>query len=55
MDLTDTIGRASSPLRDVTGANEGEWIQRTEEVRLNEVEDAGTEKYKQLYDDFLGE
>lgn len=52
MDISST-GRASSPLREHESSS-GEWVQRTEDVHLNEVESEGNERYKQLYNDFLG-
>jgi hypothetical protein len=54
MDMTNGTGRASSPLRDTDGSSSGEWVKRTEDVHLNEVEEDGNARYKQLYDDFLG-
>jgi hypothetical protein len=53
MDMSST-GRASSPLREHDSSS-GEWVKRTEDVHLNEVEDQGNERYKQLYNDFLGQ
>jgi len=55
MDMTDGTARASSPLRGMEGENGGELADRTEEVHLSEVVDKGNAKYKELYNDFLGE
>ena len=54
MDIGNGTTLPGSPLRDTDGGNGGEWVQRTEDVHLNEIEDKGNEKYKQLYNDFLG-
>lgn len=51
MDMTS--GRASSPLREHDSSS-GEWVQRTEDVHLNEVENQGNDRYRELYDRFLG-
>jgi hypothetical protein len=54
MEMTNGTGRASSPLRDTDASSSGEWVKRTEDVHLHEVEAEGNDRYKQLYDDFLG-
>jgi hypothetical protein len=54
IDMTNSTTLPGSPLRDVEGENGGELVQRTDDVHLNEVENQGNEKYKQLYNDFLG-
>lgn len=54
MDMTSGAARASSPLRE-RDSSSGEWVQRTEDVHLNEVENQGNDRYKQLYNDVLGE
>ena len=54
MDVTNGNTLPGSPLRETDGGNGGELAQRTDDVHLNEVEDQGNEKYKQLYNDVLG-
>jgi hypothetical protein len=54
MDVTNGNTLPGSPLRETEGGNGGELVQRTDDVHLNEVEDQGNEKYKQLYNDVLG-
>lgn len=61
MDTTNA-GPVGSPLRDRetdASSGSGEWVQRTEDVHLNEVEPSGgasdgQERYKALYDNVLG-
>jgi hypothetical protein len=54
MDVTNGNTLPGSPLRETDGRSGAELVQRTDDVHLNEVEDQGNEKYKQLYNDVLG-
>ena len=54
MDVTNGNTLPGSPLRETGGGNGEDLAQRTDDVHLNEVEDQGNEKYKQLYNDVLG-
>ena len=46
----------SSPLRiDFDEAEEGGWVQRTEDVHLSSEERHGVEKLRELYNELLGE